>query len=302
MVEIKGKTGERRNATLDLVENELVLKVKPGMFRGKGVIHRIPLDNIVSLESKTDVKPFPEALWILVGHNAGSIEFFSDNKNPLREITKVISEVLEARALKLKEDEELFEVTRESHVALIMVNLELVDALMKLVNQLNGQVDWGLVEGDMIQVEAVMADRVKVPNLKPATFRSNVLRKGVEKRLPYVIKQEVHDMFSLVLQESTERASHLTSWFPSDFHGLFLSSSMTLWNLELAMLTGVESVEELGEAQVLFNSLHRAMVDYTGNADLPVVSIENMENGFVRTSLYHWAELLLEVPFSPDKE
>lgn len=302
MPEIKGKTGERRNATLDLADNELVLKVNPGMFRGKGAIHRIPLDNIVSLESKTDVKPFPEAVWILVGHNTGSIEFFSINKNPLREITKAISELLEAKALKLKEDEALFEVMRESHVALIMVNLELIDALMKLVNQLNGQVDWGLVEGDLLQVEVVMADRVRVPNLKPAQFRSNVLRKGVEKRLPYVIKQEVHDMLSLVLQESTERSSHLTSWFPSDFHGLFISSSMTLWNLELAGVTGVESVEEPGEAQVLFDSLHRAVVDYTGDSDLPVVSVENMENGVVRARLYHWAELLLEVPFSPDRE
>jgi hypothetical protein len=284
------------------MDNELVLKVKPGMFRGKGEIHRIPLDNIISLESKTGVKPFTDALWVLFGHTAGSIEFFSENKTPLREITETVSELLEAKALKLKEDEALFEATRESHVALIMVNLELIDALMKLCNQLNGQVDWGLVEGDLIQVEAVMADRVKVPNLKPATFKSNVLRKGVEKRLPYVIKQEVHDMLSLILQESTERAIHLTSWFPSDLHNLFISASLTLWNLELAGLTGVESVDEQEAVQILFDSLHRAIVDYTGKVDLPVLSVENKDYTFIRSSLYHWVEMLLDVPFSPEKE
>lgn len=302
MPEIKGKTGERRNALLEIVDDELVLKVKPGMIRGKGAVHRIPVDNIVSLESKTDVKPFPDALWVLVGHTAGSIEFFSINKGPLREVTRAISEVLEAKALKLKEDEVLFEATRESNVALIVVNLELVDVLMKLVNQLNGQVDWGMVEGELIQVESVIADRIKVPNLKPASFRSNILRKGVEKRLPYVIKQEVHDVLSLILQESAERSSHMSAWFPTDFHDLFISASMTLWNLELAGVTGVESVEEPGESQGIFDSLHRAMVDFTGDNDLPAISVENMESTFVRSNLYRWAELLLEVPFSPDKE
>ena len=83
---------------------------------------------------------------------------------------------------------------------------------------------------------------------------------------------------------------------------MFISSSLTLWNLELAGLTGIESVEEPAEAQTLFDSLHRAIVDYTGDDSIQELSVESMEHGLLRSNLYRWAELLLEVPFSPDKE
>lgn len=302
MPEIKGKSGDRKNATIDLDGSLLIIKVKPGMFSGKAVTHRIPMADIVSIESKTGVKPFPNAQWILVGHPAGSVEFFTVNKEPLKEIVKEISEHLEARAIKLKEDEELFGVTRESHLALIVVNLELIDSLMRLVIHLNGTVDWVLVEHELVQSESIISDRVNVPHLKPATFNSRVLRKGVEKRLPYVIKQEIHDILSLVSQEAAERSVHLTSWFPSDFHNLFIESSMTLWNLELAKITGVESVEEPDKAQVVFDSLHRAMVRYIGDNNIKATLVEEMESSLIRSTLYRWTDLLLEIPFSQDKE
>jgi hypothetical protein len=77
---------------------------------------------------------------------------------------------------------------------------------------------------------------------------------------------------------------------------------MTLWNLELAVISGVESVEDPDGAQIVFDSLRRAVVGYTGDHSLQVTSVENMEPEVVRSTLYRWTDFLLEVPFSQDKE
>lgn len=302
MTEVKGKSGNRRNATLELVGNELRYVVKPGMFRGSGEVHEVPLNEIVSLETKTDIKPYPDAQWVLISHNSGSIEFFSINKNPLRNITKTVAEFLEEKALKLKEDEETFNVIRESNVALIVINLELVDSLIRLVRKLDGRVNWGEVEAELIQTESILVDRANVPNLNPASFSIKSLRNGVERRLVYAIKQEVHDIISILHHEASERGSHLTPWFPSDFHRLFVFSSLTYWSNELGNLTDVAVLDEPDNQKALFDSLHRAVADYTEDSGLEPIIVEEMEPNRVRATLYMWADLLLQVPFSQDKE
>ena len=83
---------------------------------------------------------------------------------------------------------------------------------------------------ELIQVEGISADRVNVPGLKPSTFSTRILRNGVEKCLPWAIKQEVHDTLSLISQEASERSNHLIKWFPSDLHRLFVDVFMILWN------------------------------------------------------------------------
>lgn len=301
MAEIKGKSADRKNAYLEIVDETVVLKIRPGMFSGKPVTHRIRLDDIVSIETKTGVKPYQEAQWILLSHSAGSVEFFTENKTELREVVKTVDDFLDAKAKKLKEDQEAFEATKEANLALITVNLELIDSLMRLAILLDGAVEWHGVEGELAQTEAILVDRDNVPNLTPASFSLRPLRNGVEKRLPWVIKQEVHDLVTLVSHEATGRAENLTPWFPSDFHKLFIDSSMTLWNLELAELTGVEPVDDTSEAQTMFNVLYRAVVGYTGEKELGELRLD--ENNFLaQPTLYRWVELLRGVPFNPELE
>lgn len=302
MTEVKGKAGNRRNATLDLVDDQIKFVIKPGMFRGKGEVHSVPLSEVVSLETKTDVKPFPDAQWTLISHSSGSIEFFSINRNQLRTITKTVAEILEAKALKLKEDEEVFNATRESNVALIVVNLELIDSLMSLISSLNGRVDWAKVEAELKQTESVMSDRLKIPNLNPSSFNSRALRNGVERRLVYVIKQEVHDILSLLYHEASERSEHLLPWFPMDFHRLFLFSALSSWSIELGEITGVDGYEEKDNVEALFEALHRAIVNYTGDSEIHQIDLKEYTPPMIRSNLYRWCDLLLEVPFSPDLE
>ena len=66
-------------------------------------------------------------------------------------------------------------------------------------------------------------------------------------------------------------------------------------------VTSEEPNEEPDNIAALFDSLHRAVVNYTGEETAPI-NIEDLEPERVRSTLYMWADKLLRVPFSPDKE
>jgi len=302
MPEIKGKTGDRKNATSDLDDGIITIKIKPGFLGGKGYVESINLDTVKSIETGTGVKPFQSAQRALISHELGSIEFFTVNKEPLIELVSTVSQFLDEKARVLVESEAAFLSTREAHMALIIMNLDLIDSLMRLVVLLDGPVSWDDVEAELVQVEGIVADRVILPGLKPSTFSTRTLRNGVERRLSWVIKQEVHDTISLISQEASERSRNLVNWFPSDLHRLFVDMFMTLWNYQLAPITGIEPVDEAKDAQMIFNNLHRAVMDYIDEESIEVPVIGKIEPAKIRTRLYLWTGLLLVAGFSLEKK
>ena len=302
MAEIKGKAGDRKNATIKLDGEDITFTVMPGFFSGRSHVESIKLDDVKSIETGTGVKPFKDAQWVQISHDLGSIEFFSINKEPLSELVSSVNQFLDEKARVLAESEASFLSTREAHMALIIMNLDLVDSLLRLVALLDGPVGWDKVETELVQVEGISSDRVNVPGLKPSTFSTRMLRNGVEKRLSWAIKQEVHDTLSLVSQEASERSKHLVKWFPSDLHGLFVDVFMILWNYQLAPITGVEPVDEARDVQLVLNNLHRAVMDYSDEESIEVPVIGKMEPAQIRARLYMWTELILDAGFSPAKE
>jgi len=302
MPEIKGKTGDRKNAAIDLDDGIITLNIKPGFLGGKGHVESINLDDVKSIETGTGVKPFQSAQWALISHELGSVEFFTVNKEPLIELVSSVSQFLDEKERMLAESEAVFLSTREAHMALIIMNLDLIDSLMRLVVLLEGSVRWDDVEAELVQVEGIVADRVILPGLKPSTFNTMALRNGVEKRLVWVLKQEVHDTVSLVSQEASERSRNLVNWFPSDLHRLFVDMFMTLWNYQLAPITGIEPVDEAKDAQMILNNLHRAVMDYIDEESIEVPVIGKIEPAKIRARLYLWTELLLVAGFSLEKK
>ena len=302
MPEIKGKTGDRKNATIELDDGIITLTIKPGFLGGKGHVESINLDDVKSIESRTGVKPFQSAQWALISHELGSVEFFTVNKESLIELVSSVSQFLDEKERMLAESEAAFLSTREAHMALIIMNLDLIDSLMRLGLLLEGSVRWDDVEAELSQVEGVVADRVILPGLSPSTFSTNALRNGVERRLSWVIKQEVHDTISLISQEASERSRNLVSWFPSDLHRLFVDMFMTLWNYQLASITGIEPVDEAKDAQLILNNLHRAVMDYCDEESIEVPVIGKIDPAKIRARLYLWTELLLVAGFSLEKK
>jgi hypothetical protein len=302
MPEIKGKTEDRKNATIDLDDGIITLTIKPGFLGGKGHVESINLDDVKSIDTGTGVKPFQSAQWALISHELGSVEFFTVNTEPLIELVSSVSQFLDEKERMLAESEAAFLSTREAHMALIGMNLDLIDSLMRLVILLEGSVRWDDVEAELSQIEGVVADRVILPGLNPSTFSMMALRNGVERRLSWVIKQEVHDTISLISQEASERSRNMVSWFPSDIHRLFVDMFMTLWNYQLAPITGIEPVDEAKDAQMILNNLHRAVMDYIDEESIEVPVIGKIEPTKIRAKLYLWTELLLVAEFSLEKK
>lgn len=302
MPEIKGRTGDRKNATIELGEGIITIKVIPGFLGGKGRVETINVNDVKSIETGTGVKPFKDAQWAQISHALGSIEFFSIHKESLLKLVSSVSLFLDERARVLAESEAAFLSAREAHMVLIVMNLDLIDSLLRLVILLDGPVRWDSVDAELAQVEGVVADRINLPGLTPSTFSTRMLRNGVERRLPWAIKQEVHDTISVVSQEASERSKNLVKWFPSDLHGQFVDMFMTLWNYQLATITGIEPVDEARDSQLILNNLHRAVVDYSDVERIDVPVIGKIEPAQIRARLYLWTKLLLEASFSLDKE
>jgi hypothetical protein len=255
-----------------------------------------------SIETGTGVKPFQSAQRALISHELGSVEFFTVNKEPLIELVSSVSQFLDEKERMLAESEAAFLSTREAHMALIIMNLDLIDSLMRLVVLLEGSVRWDDMEAELVQVEGIVADRVILPGLNPSTFSTKTLRNGVEKRLSWVIKQEVPDTISLISQEASERSRNLVSWFPSDLHRLFVDMFMTLWNYQLAPITSIEPVDEAKDSQMILNNLHRAVMDYIDEESIEVPVIGKIEPTKIRARLYLWTELLIVAEFSLEKK
>jgi hypothetical protein len=300
MPEVRGKSIDKKNASLDLIDGVVEITIKPGMFIGKGESVSIPLDEILSVESKGEVKPFPDAQWVLIKHTAGSVEFFSINKVSLLGIIREINEFIETKEKKLQEAKDKFKNALDENVGNLTVNLDFIDSLFVVVTRLIGPVDWKQIERDLVQTEAIIADMNDVPGTTATSFIS--LRYAAMKRLPYLIKQEVHDLLARVLEEARERSSKITPWFPSDYHSLFIKVSMDLWSLELQERTGVKSMEDPERIQGTIDSLHRAVSSYTGIDSLESFSIEEPDKKLLRSTLFKWVALLNGTPFSADKE
>ncbi len=77
---------------------------------------------------------------------------------------------------------------------------------------------------------------------------------------------------------------------------------MTLWNYQLAPITGIEPVDEAKDAQMILNNLHRAVMDYIDEESIEVPVIGKIEPSKIRARLYLWTELLLVAGFSLEKK
>ena len=98
MPEIRGRAGDRKNATIELDGEDITLIVMPGFFSGGSRVESINLDDVKSIETGTGIKPFKDAQWVQISYDQGSIEFFSVNQEPLRELVSSVNRFLDEKA------------------------------------------------------------------------------------------------------------------------------------------------------------------------------------------------------------
>jgi hypothetical protein len=301
MPPIKGRLGDRKNATIDLVDRTITVITKGGFFGGNATNSEISLDDVKSIEYGTGIKPFPDAMMVKIKHASGELTFYSINKNPLQKLAESASEYVEKRAKLLEEMENEFERDREAHVALMYLNLELVDALMELVVLLEGSVDWEAVEAQLTQVERVNQDRDNLPYMRPSRLGMEQLTLEVNERSTDLIKSEIYNLVSVLHQSCVEKAKHREPWFNTGLHQLFMEALMVLWNRRLEALTGVSMGEEPDKDELRFLELRKLVVQETGDEETESIDLFSRFSD-LRIILYEWVEGLQNVGFEPGEE
>ncbi len=301
MPPIRGRLGDRKNATIELADRTITVTTKGGFFGGKGTNSTISLDDVTSVEHGTGNKPYPDAMMVKIERTSGELMFYSINKEPLQKLAETASEYIQKRAKLLVEMEKEFERDREAHVALMYLNLELVDALMGLVILLEGSVDWEVVETQFSQVERINQDRDNLTRMRQPYLSMEQLTLGVKERSSDLIKSEVYDLLFVLYQGCVEKAKHIELWFNTQFYKLFMEALMILWSRRLEILTGVSSGYESNKNEVLLQELRRVVVQETGDEETqsidPIGRFSDM-----RIILYEWVESLQEVGFEPGVE
>ena len=301
MPPIKGRLGDRKTVTIELVDRELRIVMKGGFFGGKPENQIIRLDDITSITHCTDVNPFPDAMMIKAEYPDGELVFFSINKEPLEKLALEAEEFLEKRGKIIAEMLEEFTLDREAHVELIFLNLELLDALMWLMTLLQGSVDWGKVQTQYIQVAGVNQDRDNLTHMRPPSLSMDRLAEGVETRSSDLLKSEVYDLVSILYQSCAEKARHQELWFQNQLHRLFMDVSLMLWNKGLEGITGEAYNEDRDRIERRFHELRRLLVEETSNEEIPLLDL-SMPVRDAKVMLFEWVEMLQLVDFEPGEE
>ncbi len=302
MPEIKGRTGDRKSASLEVVDMEIFVSIRSG-FLGRNIsMLSIPFMDVNHVESRTEEHPYPDALELILDYTGGVLEFFSDNKEPLSQVVEEISDYLRLRAERLEENMESFGVARENNTALIMVNLEFFDALMRLVVELHGSVQWDRVEPLFHQVEMILIDKICVQELDSSSLSVESLRTGVERRRPPVVKVEVFDLLTMLSVDADLRSQRSIQWFPSELHRLFSQAMMTLWNHEVAEISDVNPFDSPEDAQAVFDTLRLEVEKYTDAQPMAPLNLLEYEFHINRDALFSWVEVLQLARFNPELE
>ncbi|MCW4013191.1 MAG: hypothetical protein NWF07_09410 [Candidatus Bathyarchaeota archaeon] len=300
MAPIKGRLGDRKNATMELDGREIKLVVKGGFFGGKSSNRVIKLDDATSIKHGTGEKPFPDAMMIKIQYPEEELSFFSINKAPLEALAVEMEAFIEKRDKLLVEMEKEFVRDREAHVALLYLNLEFVEALMELVTRINGSVDWGAVDTMYHQVERVNLDRDNLTVTRPSHLSLERLSIGIDTRNVDIIKSEVYDLLFVLRESCAEKARHVEPWFNNVFHRLFLDSLFSFWGRHLESLTGAFSGESVENSEIRLQELGKLVHKEIGEDDKQLTtSQEYSENHRI---LFEWVEALQNVEFEPSEE
>lgn len=300
MAPIKGRLGDRKNATIELEGREIKLVVKGGFFGGKSSNRVIKLDDISSIKHGTGAKPFPDAMMIKIQYPEEELSFFSINKAPLEALAVEMEAFIEKREKLIVEMEKEYEIDREAHTALLYLNLELVDALMGLVVLLDGSVEWGSVESMYNQVMRVNQDRDNLSVLRPSHLSLERLSMGIEKRDIAVIKSEVYDLLFVLRESCAEKAKHSEPWFNNMFHKLFLDVLMSFWGRRLEALTGEFSGESVENSEMRLQELGKLVHAEIGKDDKQLTNGQEYSDNY--RILFEWVEALQNVEFEPGEE
>jgi len=293
---VGGRLGDGARATLELVEGALVVEARRGLLGFTRETTRIPLEEVTSLEHLGESPSHRGAASLRVAWAGGELSFHTLHREELAAIALETRRALEERERRLREMEREFHASLEGHLALLVLDMELADALLSLAAGLHGPVDWSRVEEHLRNAQAVNQDRAALESPQPTQVCLESLAHAVEERQPREVLAEVWRVVEALSAGCKALAEEGDPWFDARLHPWFLEALVGLWTVWLGSETGVEGLDPEALEPQLQALAHRVQ-ETTGTEATPPTP--NQPPPEARATLLALAQQLEATPFQP---
>ncbi|MCW4049834.1 MAG: hypothetical protein NWE89_08870 [Candidatus Bathyarchaeota archaeon] len=305
MPEVIGKLPQGKVAYLSVSEDSVKVEVEKG-FLGKKRIIQIekPLTDTISTELSTGHKPYAKSRRLVIKIMTDEVEeeivFFTRTAEKLTEIKSLIDEDIERRRSEFEKATREFHDYRNAYLNQVTLNLELVEKFLEIISQLDGIVDWRQVKATIQQAKKIENERHLISLVTAGKVPLDNLDLMIETRQIEEIKREASESIDIIFHSVAETAKHTSEWISSDYGYQFLKVLLTVWERELESITGLTDADT---NERLWQSLEtvrdRVEQDLVEEQELPVLeSLEDLSYTRVRSTLYVYIDVLLNIPFS----
>ena len=280
MPEVRGKLPKGSTGILRLTDDNITLWEERGFITKRPVkLTEFTSAEATSTQLDGSKPPFRKMYRLTIRYVGNGEEeemtFYSDDMGSLETIKNEIDcEIERRRAAQELERRERRRI-REAHIHQLTLMLELLDNVFGLVFELDGSVNWRLMDTHRAEVEEIGGQIIEISEVKTIDIPMGTLSNAIMRRLTDDIKRDCYALIEAVHHGSKELSSQVeehSNAFNLELYELFVGAYLILWDLKMGEYLGEEpQEEELEELQACLEKLHD-MVGFEGDAGFEAIT------------------------------
>jgi hypothetical protein len=300
MPELLAKTADGQTCVLKVEGGEVTLYHERGVI-GKTLVrlNGFKLSQVVGVQRETGVSPYRNSERLTVRYleegEEREVSVFSRSAEGVGELHSLVEQDIQRRMEALKVAQMEFRESREAHLNLLQLDLELAESLFVSLEGLHGGVDWVRAGETLDQILRIEAEREALSGVPTVRLGFEGFRSLVSRRRPVELKSEVADALDTLYRGVVEASRHSPRWFSRRLSYLMVCALYRAWDIRLVELVG-------GEPWMIDDGLSQAVGEVRelvlGEAGVLLPEPQGFED--VRRMLYEAVELLLGVELSLD--
>ncbi len=299
MPEVKGRTARGSTAYLQLEDDGLTVWEERGLYskrRVKAAEHG--LDEIASTELEKGHAPHRSLYRLLISSQGEEqSSFYSSDMVALEAVKTAIDTRIEERRAAEERMREERRSSREAHLNHITLLLELLDNVFRVLLDLDGSIDWGVMAAHGAQLRQIDDELQSLPGTDGISVYT--LSEALRHRTTGSVKEEAFRLIETVRSRAREASARGPDrWFNLGYYEAVVEAYLLLWDLNLA-----ESLGQGGDPDErgLLQGRLRELVEMMHMEGLELVEIEVSETqrfspqfGRVRSKIFEILDALNE--------
>ena len=267
MQEARGKLPKGSTGILTLSDGIITLWEERGLIKKRRVkVAEFTLAETTSIQLGKGEPPFRKMHRLAMGYVAegleggeGDVAFFSYDASPLEAIKDEIDREIERRRAAQESERRERRRIREAHVRHLTLLLELLDNVFQIIFELDGSVNWSLMDKHRLKVEEIGEEMEEIGDVKPIDVSVGGLSSSIQRRLTDDIKKGCYSLIEAVHEGSEEMSSQLegrSDAFNLELYRPLVRAYLLLWDLKLGEFLDKElKKDELEELQACLEEL-----------------------------------------------